>query len=166
MFKPPAPFHNARDPCLARMPSAMSTQPQAQAQAAAAQPSEAEPASSYLLLIVEPLGQRQARGRAGGEEAYARMMAFGADLQARGLLEASNSLASTRQATRLQVRGGQTQLTDGPFAEAKEMIGGFFLLKNCSRALALEMAARCPAAEWATVEVRQVGPCFEDAEPV
>ncbi|KZS00736.1 Uncharacterized protein APZ42_002850 [Daphnia magna] len=121
--------------------------------------------SSYMLLIVEPLGQRQARGRTGGEQAYARMLAFGADLQARGLLEASNSLASTRQAVRLQVREGQTQLTDGPFAEAKEMIGGFFLLKNCSRALALEMAARCPAAEWATVEVRQVGPCFEDAEP-
>lgn len=132
----------------------------------AASASAAPADSSYMLLIVEPLGQRQARGRAGGEQAYARMLAFGADLQARGLLEASNSLASTRQAVRLQVREGQTQLTDGPFAEAKEMIGGFFLLKNCNRALALEMAARCPAAEWATVEVRQVGPCFEDAEPV
>jgi hypothetical protein len=51
-------------------------------------------------------------------------------------------------------------LLDGPFAEAKEMIGGFFLLDVATREQALEWAARCPAAGWATVEVRETGPCF------
>lgn len=116
---------------------------------------------SYMLLIVEPLGQRRERGREAGEQVYERMLRFGADLERRGLLEASNSLGP--QATRLQVREGKPRLLDGPFAEAKEMVGGFFLLKNChSREEALAIARECPAAEWATIEVRQVGPCYED----
>ena len=87
----------------------------------------------YLLLIMEPHGQRAERGLAGGQEAYARMQRFGAGLQARGLLRASESLASTEQAVRLQVREGQTRLTDGPFAETKEMVGGFFLIDCATR---------------------------------
>jgi hypothetical protein len=61
----------------------------------------------------------------------------------------------------VQVRDGQTRLRDGPFAEAKEMVGGFFLLDCASRDEALAIAAQCPAAQWATVEVRAVGPCYE-----
>jgi hypothetical protein len=49
---------------------------------------------------------------------------------------------------------------DGPFAEAKEMIGGFFLLNVDTHEQALDWAARCPAAAWATVEVRETGPCY------
>ena len=60
----------------------------------------------YMLLIMEPHGQRAERGLAGGQEAYARMQRFGEGLQARGLLRASESLASTDQAVRLQVREG------------------------------------------------------------
>ncbi len=52
---------------------------------------------------------------------------------------------------------------DGSFADAKEMVGGFFLTDCDSRAGALDIAARCPAAQWATVEVRALGPCFDDA---
>jgi hypothetical protein len=61
------------------------------------------------------------------------------------------------------VRGGRPQDVDGPFAEAKEMVGGFFLLDCRSREEALAIAAQCPAAEWATVEVRALAPCYEDA---
>jgi hypothetical protein len=116
---------------------------------------------SYMLLIIEPTGQRQERGREAGEQVYERMLRFTADLQERGLLEASNSLASTDRAVRLQVREGRQRLVDGPFAEAKEMVGGFFLLNCKTKAEALAIAATCPAAEWATVEVRGVGPCYE-----
>jgi len=115
----------------------------------------------YLLLIVEPLGQRAERGLEGGREAYQRMAEFAGSLQQRGVLLGVNSLASTAEATRLQVRQGQRTLVDGPFAEAKEMVGGYFLLDVGSREQALEIAAACPAAEWATVEVRRVAPCFE-----
>ncbi|MDN3919177.1 YciI family protein [Roseateles violae] len=117
---------------------------------------------SYMLLILEPTGQRAERGREAGEQVYARMLQFTAELQQRGVLEASNSLASTRRAVRLQKREGRQTLIDGPFAEAKEMVGGFFLLNCETREEALAIAASCPAAEWATIEVRGVGPCYDD----
>jgi hypothetical protein len=50
---------------------------------------------------------------------------------------------------------------DGPFAEAKEMVGGFFLLGCGTRDEAIAIAAECPAAEWCTVEVRAVAPCYQ-----
>ncbi|HEX2013252.1 MAG TPA: YciI family protein [Roseateles sp.] len=117
---------------------------------------------SYMLLIVEPTGQRQERGRVAGEQVYERMLNFTADLQRRGLLEASNSLASTKKAVRLQMQGGKPSLVDGPFAETKEMVGGFFLLNCKTREEAIAIAQQCPAAEWATVEIRAVGPCYDD----
>lgn len=117
----------------------------------------------YMLLIMEPLGQRAERGLAGGQEAYARMLRFGEGLKARGLLRASESLASTHEAVRLQVREGQSRLVDGPFSETKEMVGGFYLLDCATRDEAVALARECPAAEWATIEVREVAPCYHGA---
>lgn len=113
----------------------------------------------HMLLIVEPLGQRAERGRDAGEVAYQRMLDFSAELQAAGLLLGVNSLGTA--ARRFARRGGEGLLTDGPFAEAKEMIGGYFLLDTEDPAVALAWAERCPAAEWATVELRGVGPCYK-----
>jgi hypothetical protein len=53
---------------------------------------------------------------------------------------------------------------DGPFAEVKEMIGGFFLIDCQTREEAVAIAKQCPAAEWCTVEVRGLSPCYEDAK--
>jgi hypothetical protein len=114
----------------------------------------------YMLLIHEPVGQRRTRTQAEGEAVYERMLRFGADLKARGLLLAGESLSSQNDAARVQVRERQRQVLDGPFAEAKEMVGGFFLVDCSSREQALAIAAQCPAAEWATIEVRSLGPCF------
>ncbi|RDV00184.1 YciI family protein [Trinickia dinghuensis] len=116
---------------------------------------------SYLLLIVEPVGQRAERTPDEGRDAYDTMLRFGEDLKARGLLVAAQSLASTDEAVRVEIRGGERRLIDGPFAEAKEMVGGFYLL-NCDREEeALAIAAECPAAQWCTVEVRRLAPCSE-----
>lgn len=117
---------------------------------------------SYMLLIHEPVGQRRTRDEAEGQAAYASMRAFADDLQARGLLVAAESLQSQRRAARVQVRNGRTEVLDGPFAEAKEMVGGFFLLSCQTREEALAIAERCPAAQWCTVEVRGLGPCYDD----
>jgi hypothetical protein len=114
-----------------------------------------------MLLIVEPVDQRLSRTEAEGREAYASMVRFGADLKERGLLLASESLKSQHDATRVEVRAGQRRVVDGPFAEAKEMIGGFFLLNCQTRDEAIAIAAQCPAAQWCTVEVRALAPCFE-----
>ena len=113
-----------------------------------------------MLLVMEPPGQREARSVPEGHEAYESMVRFGEGLRAKGILRASDSLSPASKATRVQVRNGKRSMVDGPFAEAKEIVGGFFLLE-CSREQALEAAAVCPAAEFATIEVREVGPCWE-----
>jgi hypothetical protein len=115
---------------------------------------------AYLLMIVEPVGQREARSDAEGREAYAVMLDYAERLKQRGVLRAVESLQSQRNATRVSLAGGRRQLIDGPFAEAKEMVGGFLLIDGVSRDEALAIAAECPAAQWCTVEVRETGPCF------
>jgi hypothetical protein len=115
---------------------------------------------SYMLLIVEPVGQRRERTEDEGRALYDSMLKFSADLKARGLLTVSQSLRSDAEAVRVQVRQGKRTMTDGPFAEAKEMVGGYFLLTCKSKEEAVAIAVECPAAQWATVEVREFGPCF------
>ncbi len=113
---------------------------------------------SYMLLIVEPVGQRGERSEEEGRGLSERMLRFADQLKQRGALIAAQALKS--EASRLQVRDGKRALVDGPFAEAKEMVGGYFLLDVPTRDEALAIAAECPAAQWATVEVREFGPCF------
>lgn len=115
----------------------------------------------HMLLIHEPVGQRATRSEQEGRAVYERMLRFGEDLHRRGLLLGAESLASQDIAARVTAPGGKARIVDGPFAEAKEMVGGFFLVNVDSREEAIALAAQCPAAEWATVEVRGLGPCFE-----
>lgn len=114
----------------------------------------------YMLLIVEPPGQRAERGLEAGKQVYAEMLRFAEGLKARGVLRGVESLASDAQGVRVQVRDGRPSLVDGPFTEAKEMVGGFFLLDCATREEAVAIAAECPAAAWCTVEVRELGPCW------
>jgi hypothetical protein len=116
----------------------------------------------FLLLIHEPTGQRATRSRAEGEAVYERMLQFGRDLRKRDVLLAAESLATPdANSARVEVRHGKAHVLDGPFAEAKEMVGGFFLLNCKTREEAVAVARTCPAAEWATIEVRETGPCFD-----
>jgi hypothetical protein len=114
----------------------------------------------HMLLVMEPSGQREARPMPEGHVLYDRMVAFGENLRKRGILKAYDSLGSTSKGVRIEMRGGKRSLVDGPFAEAKEIVGGFFLL-DCDREDAIAIASECPAAEYATIEVREVGPCWE-----
>jgi hypothetical protein len=115
-----------------------------------------------MLLIVEPIAQRAARTPEQGRDAYAQMVEFAQDLKTRNLLVASESLTSPRDAVRVTRQNGKTHLLDGPFSEAKEMVGGFFLLNVKTREEAVAIATQCPAAEYCTVEVRSIGPCYVD----
>ena len=114
---------------------------------------------SYMLLIVEPQQQRRSRSPEQGRGVYQRMLDYTESLKAKGVLLASNSLREA--AVRLNVRAGRPSVVDGPFTESKEFIGGFFLLDCGTREQALAFAGQCPAAEWASIEVREVGPCYE-----
>ena len=114
----------------------------------------------YMLLVMEPVGQREARPVPDGQVLFDRMVKFGEDLRARGIGKFYDSLGPTSRGFRLQKRDGKRTMVDGPFAEAKEIVGGFFML-DCSKEEALAAAAECPAAEYATIEVREVGPCWD-----
>jgi hypothetical protein len=76
------------------------------------------------------------------------------DLQARGIWQTGDQLAPPRRARSVRVRGGKKMVTDGPFAETKEAVGGFDLLECRSLEEAVEIAATHPLAEVGTIEVR------------
>lgn len=115
----------------------------------------------FLLLILEDPELRRSRSLAEGQAAYARMVRFGESLAARGLLKASESLGPDANGVRVALRGGKRTLVDGPFTESKEIVGGFFFVDCKTKQEAVAIASECPATEWATVEVREVAPCWE-----
>ena len=117
---------------------------------------------NYLLMIVEAREQRESRSEDEGRALYDEMVRFGEGLAARGQLLASRSLRPDKHGVRLQRRGGKPVLRDGPFAESKEMVGGFFLIDCADRAEAIAIAGQCPAARFASVEVRECAPCYVD----
>lgn len=115
---------------------------------------------TFMLLVLEEPGQRATRTESEGRALYDRMLEYSATLKSRGVLLASQSLKASTEGVRVTVRDGRRLLVDGPFSEAKEMVGGYFLLDCATREEAVAIAGEVPAAEWATVEVREFGPCF------
>ncbi|MDP3295182.1 MAG: YciI family protein [Nevskia sp.] len=116
---------------------------------------------SYALLILEERARRTRRSRDDAMTEYDSMQRFGASLNARGILRGGDALKPDAEGVRVSAREGRPLLLDGPFAESKEMIGGFFLIDVASRAEAVAIAAECPATAWATVEVREIGTCHD-----
>jgi hypothetical protein len=113
-----------------------------------------------MLLIMET-GERQTWSPEKKRHAYDRMMSFTDELKSRGVYLTSESLRSEPARVRIDARGGKRIVTEGPFTESKEIVGGFLLLDCPNREQAISIATECPATEWASVEVREVGPCYE-----
>jgi hypothetical protein len=88
-------------------------------------------------------------------EGHAR---FSEELTAAGKMVASQRLRPETEATRVRMKAGHRQVTDGPFAETKEAIGGFYLIESDSRDEALEWARKIPLRDGAYVEVRPIWP--------
>ena len=88
-------------------------------------------------------------------------IAYVETLRASGSLVVTHALQSTRKAATVRVRAGRARVTDGPFAEAKEVIGGFFVIEARDREEAIELASRWPSARLGAIEVRPI----EDALP-
>ncbi len=116
---------------------------------------------AYMLLVVETIGDRRLRTEEEGRALYERMLRFSEALARRGLLKMGQSLKTDAEAVRVSKGAGKQIVRDGPFSEAREMIGGFFLLSCETRDEAVAIAGECPAAERATIEVRELGPCFQ-----
>ena len=110
----------------------------------------------YMALIY--VDETAVEGASAEERAAvtSRYFALADDARAAGVMRGGEELAHTRDATTVRVRDGQTLVVDGPYAEAREVLGGFFLFECDSMDEAIEWAARIPAAERAGVEVRPV----------
>jgi hypothetical protein len=105
-----------------------------------------------MLLIYAP-SESDATPEERAEE-MPRWQAFTEGLQEAGLLVDGQQLHPPEAATTVRVRGGETQITDGPFAETREFLAGYYLIDCPNIDVAVEQAARAPAAEYASVEVR------------
>ena len=113
----------------------------------------------YLILIYgdEKNFAMMASDPEAQKKMYAAFGQYGGDMRAAGVLRAGAELKPTRSATTVRVRNGKTVTTDGPFAETKEQLGGYYLIDVPNLDEAVKWAARCPAAQGGSIEVRPVG---------
>lgn len=89
-------------------------------------------------------------------ERVALMMKYNEDLQRAGILRGLNGLHPPSMGARVSFAGGRPMVTDGPFAEAKEVLGGYWIIEVKSKDEAIAWAERCPAADNEVIEIRQL----------
>ena len=112
----------------------------------------------YMLLMVR---DDQAWGARSAEErsaAYWAAVEYSEDLRKRGLYERGDPLEMSNTATTVRMERGKAVITDGPFAETKEQLGGFYQIEVDNLDDAIEAAARCPGSMFGTIEVRPIMP--------
>ncbi|HZP30666.1 MAG TPA: YciI family protein [Acidimicrobiia bacterium] len=110
----------------------------------------------YALLICTDESAEAALGPDEAAARHAEYMAFGEAMGARGVLTGGERLRPTTDATTVRVRDGEVLTSDGPFAETKEQIGGFYLVDCRDLDEAIEVASRIPGARHGTIEVRPI----------
>ncbi|MBX3442105.1 MAG: YciI family protein [Planctomyces sp.] len=110
----------------------------------------------FMLLMI-PRGYESApAGIVPPVDRVAEMMKYNESLQQAGVLLALDGLHPPSMGARVSFAGGTPKVVDGPFAEAKECVGGYWVIQARSREEAIEWARRCPASEDETIEIRQV----------
>ena len=110
----------------------------------------------YMALIYADEGGWDALSDDEHSAAYARYQSLAEDARAAGVMQGGDELGPTSDATTVRVRDGQTSVVDGPYAEAKEVLGGYFIFECASIDEAVDWAARIPAVEHGAVEVRPI----------
>jgi hypothetical protein len=107
----------------------------------------------YMLLIY---GEENALDETEREQCYQESVRLAHQLDAAGQFLATAPLRPTEMATSVRVREGKRLVTDGPFAETREQLGGYFLINANDLDEAIAIAARIPGVRWGTVEIRPV----------
>ena len=109
----------------------------------------------FMILMI-PGDKKVEAGVLPDEKLIAAMMKYNAELAKAGVLLALDGLHPSSKGARIRFSGGKPAVTGGPFAEAKELIGGYWLWQVKSKEEAIEWASRCPAADGDVLEIRQV----------
>jgi hypothetical protein len=115
----------------------------------------------FMMLMIPKGYESAAPGTMPDAKAVEAMMKYNEDLQKAGVLLALDGLHPPSMGARVSFRNGKASVTDGPFAEAKEVLGGYWMIQVKSREEAIAWASRCPGGDNETIEVRQVQE-FED----
>ena len=110
----------------------------------------------YLLLIYSNENDEPRPGTAEGDAHFNAYMKFSEEVKQKGLMLGGNALDSVSTATTVRVRDGKTQTRDGPFAETKQQLEGYYLLECKDLDEAIECAAKIPSARFGSVEVRPI----------
>ena len=110
----------------------------------------------FMLLMIPKGYDQAAPGAMPDPKAVAAMMKYNESLQKAGVLLALDGLHPPSAGARVSFQGGKPKVTDGPFLETKEVIGGYWMIQVKSREEAIEWATRCPASDNEVIEIRQV----------
>jgi hypothetical protein len=114
-----------------------------------------------MMLMIPKGYETAAPGTIPDAKGVEKMMKYNEALQKAGVLLALDGLHPPSMGARVSFAGGKPKVTDGPFAEAKEVLGGYWIIQVKSKDEAIEWAKRCPASDNEVIEVRQVQD-FED----
>jgi hypothetical protein len=110
----------------------------------------------YMLLIYGNEADAKKMSQEEGHKIYQEYMTFTQDLAKSGKQKGGAPLEQSATATTVRVRNGKTTVTDGPFAETKEQLGGYYLVEAKDLDEAISIAARIPGAKYGSIEVRPV----------
>ena len=110
----------------------------------------------FMMLMIPKGYEKAAPGAMPDAKAIAAMMKYNESLQKAGVLLSLEGLHPPSMGARVSFAGGKPKVTDGPFAEAKEVLGGYWMIQVKSKEEAIEWAKRCPASENEIIEIRQV----------
>lgn len=110
----------------------------------------------FMMLMIPGGYESAAPGTLPPADRVAAMMKFNESLQQAGVLLALDGLHPPSMGARVRFRNGKPQVSDGPFAEAKEVLGGYWMIDVRSRDEAIAWASRCPASNDEVIEIRQV----------
>ena len=110
----------------------------------------------YLCLIYDEEKKLQGMSKSDMDALMGEYFAFTSDIQKSGHLLGGNDLQPVASATTVRVRNGKVSTTDGPFAETKEQLGGYYLIEAKDLNEAIQVASRIPSAKLGAIEVRPV----------
>ena len=110
----------------------------------------------FMMLMIPKGYEKAAAGTMPDADAVSAMMKYNESLQKAGVLLALDGLHPPSMGARVSFPGGKPKVQDGPFAEAKEVIGGYWMIEVKSKEEAIEWAKRCPASGSEVIEIRQV----------
>ena len=110
----------------------------------------------FMMLMIPKGYEQAAPGAMPDAKAVAAMMKYNESLQKAGVLLALDGLHPPSMGARVSFSGGKPKITDGPFIEAKEVVGGYWMIQVKSKEEAIEWASRCPASGNELIEIRQV----------